>query len=146
MKRKAFNLSAIALICLFSGFLTSCNHNSNDDNPAPGGNPPASGAWHVTYFFDKQDETGNYNGFTFEFGNSGSITATKGGQTWSGSWSTGFDDSHNKFLIDFTGNPPSALLDLEEDWLIIEQTDDFMHFEHTSGGNGDTDVLKMTRN
>ena len=38
-----------------------------------------------------------------------------------------------------------ALGELEEDWRIIELQDDFMHFEHTSGGNGDTDVLKFTK-
>lgn len=145
MKRFPFNLAVWALVVLISASFASCS-NSSDDNPSPGGgNPPAAGAWRVSYFFDKQDETGNYNGYTFEFGSNGSLTATRSGQSWSGSWSTGFDDSANKFLIDFNGNPPSALLELEEDWRIIQQTDTFMHFEHTSGGNGDTDVVKFVR-
>lgn len=144
MQRFKMYLPGAALLMLLAGLLAACNH-GNDDNPGPNGNPPAAGTWRISYFYDKQDETSNYAGYTFEFGSSGALTATQGGQTWSGSWSTGFDDSHNKFLIDFNGNPPSALLELEEDWHILEQTDDLMHFEHTSGGNGDTDVVKFVR-
>lgn len=146
MKRFPFNLAGWALVMLIAVSFASCSNSSSDDNPSPGGgNPPAAGTWRISYFFDKQDETGNYNGYTFEFGSNGSLTAARSGQSWSGSWSTGFDDSANKFLIDFNGNPPSALLELEEDWRIIQQTDTFMHFEHTSGGNGDTDVVKFVR-
>ncbi len=119
----------------------------DDDSPITpgGGDPPSAGQWKVSYFFDKQEETGNYNGYTFEFGPNGELTATQGTQVWTGTWSTGFDDSKDKFLMDFAGAHPSALEELEEDWLIIEQTDSFMHFEHTSGGNGDTDVAQFTK-
>lgn len=147
MKRFKMNCPAgakLGLVVLLAALFAQCTPN-NDDNPAPNGNPPAAGTWRITYFFDKQDETANYAGYTFEFGSNGSLSAAKNGQTWTGSWSTGFDDSHDKFLIDFNGNPPSALLELEEDWRILEQTDDFMHFEHTSGGNGDTDVVHFAR-
>ncbi|MBL7781272.1 MAG: hypothetical protein JNM22_08635 [Saprospiraceae bacterium] len=136
------------LIALFSILsATACDDNSNS-NSGPNGNSqtPGAGAWKVSYFFDKKVETGNYATYTFEFGANGSMSATNGSQTWNGTWGTGFDDSANKFLIDFNGAVPSALSDLEEDWRIIEMTDTFMHFEHTSGGNGDTDVLKFTRN
>ncbi len=91
------------------------------------------------------DETSNYTNYTFEFGASGSLSATNGSQTWSGTWATGFDDSANKFLIDFNGSIPSALEELEEDWRIIQMDANLMHFEHTSGGNGDTDVLKFSK-
>ncbi|MBL7827778.1 MAG: hypothetical protein JNJ57_14200 [Saprospiraceae bacterium] len=120
---------------------------SNDDNSGNSNNPvPASGAWKISYFFDKQDKTGNYTSYSFEFLSNGAMSATGGGQTYNGAWLTGFDDSKNKFLIDFSGAVPSALQELEEDWLIIQMTDDSMHFEHTSGGNGDTDILKFSKN
>ena len=99
----------------------------------------------MSYFFDKKDETSNYLSYSFDFGANGSLSATNGDQTWSGTWLTGYDDSANKFLIDFTGTVPSALSELEEDWRIISIEDNSMHFEHTSGGNGDTDVLKFTK-
>ncbi len=143
------SIKSIPAILLFAfSALASCQ--KSDDSSNPGNNPgnnvtPAAGQWKVTYFFDKKDETGNYAGYVFEFGANGSLSASNGSQTWTGTWSTGIDDSANKFLIDFTGVVPGALTDLEEDWRIIEITDNFMHFEHTSGGNGDTDVVKFAK-
>lgn len=145
MKSAKIAFAAFSLLLLAA--FVSCQ--KSDDNSSSGGNTnvtPATGQWKVTYFFDKKDETGNYTGYTFEFGANGGLTASNGSQTWTGTWQTGIDDSADKFLIDFTGVVPSALSDLEEDWRIISIEDNFMHFEHTSGGNGDTDVLKFTKN
>lgn len=125
-------------------FLFACTN--SDDNPSGGSDfTPSTGQWKVSCFFDKKDETSNYAGYAFDFDANGSLSATNGSQTWNGTWLTGFDDSANKFPIDFTGTVPSALSELEEDWRIISVQDNFMHFEHTSGGNGDTDVLKFTK-
>jgi len=138
----AFSVLSILTLAAF----TSCS--SSDDNSSNGGNnnvTPNPGQWKVTYFYDKKDETSNYSAYTFEFGSGGSLTATNGSQSWSGTWQTGIDDSADKFLIDFNGTLPSALTEMEEDWRIITIEDNFMHFEHTSGGNGDTDVLKFTK-
>ncbi len=141
MRNSKFIFAAFSLL-LFTAF-ASCT--KNDDNSGGNNVTPSVGTWKISYFFDKQDETGNYTNYTFEFGSDGSLSATNGSQTWNGTWQTGFDDSTDKFLIDFTGTVPSALSELEEDWRIIEIKDDFMHFEHTSGGNGDTDVLKFSK-
>jgi hypothetical protein len=134
----------LALLLLAVTTLAACDDNSSNSN---GGNnvTPAAGDWKVTYFFDKQDETSNYAGYTFTFGANGSLLATNGSQTWNGTWLTGYDDSTDKFLIDFGGTVPSALSELEEDWRILKIEDNSMHFEHTSGGNGDTDVLKFSK-
>jgi hypothetical protein len=138
-------LFAILPILLLS-FLTACDDNSNNGGGGNNGNnTPASGAWKVSQFFDKQDETNNYNGYTFEFGSTGSLIVANGSQNYNGTWSTGVDDSANKFVISFGSSVPSALSELEEDWRIIEMTDSLIHLEHTSGGNGDTDILKFTR-
>ena len=137
-------LSVLAFVALFS--LVSCTKNDDNSGSNNNGATPAAGIWKISYFFDKQDETSNYSSYTFEFGSNGSLSATNGSQSWSGTWSTGFDDSKDKFLIDFSGTVPSALAELEEDWLILSIDDNFMHFEHTSGGNGDTDILKFSKN
>ena len=121
---------------LLSILLASCTDPSNNS-----GSTPTSGEWKVVYFFDKQDETSHYNGYVFDFGSNGSLSATKNGQSWTGNWSTGFDDSKDKMLLSFTGAIPSELSDLQEDWLILKMNNNVMQFEHTSGGNGDTDVL-----
>ena len=131
-------LLAITLL-LTSSMFVSCDDNSN----SPGTSTPASGEWKVTYFFDKKVETSIFSGFVF--GSNGSLSATQNGQTWSGTWSTGFDDSKNKLLITFSGGAPSSLVELQEDWLIIKMDDNLIHLEHTSGGNGDTDVIHFER-
>lgn len=143
MKGVQFVLATVSIF-LLSTFVSCTN---SDDNSSGGGSnqTPNAGAWKVSYFYDKKDETGNYASYTFEFGTDGSLSASNGSQTWSGTWQTGIDDSADKFLIDFNGTLPSALSELEEDWRIITIEDNFMHFEHTSGGNGDTDVLKFTK-
>ena len=143
---KSAQIAFAVFSLLLSTAFVSCT--TNDDNSSGGNNnnvTPATGQWKVSYFFDKKDETSNYTGYAFEFGADGSLTASNGSQTWAGTWQTGIDDSADKFLIDFTGALPSALVELEEDWRIITIEDNFMHFEHTSGGNGDTDVVKFER-
>ncbi len=136
-------LAAFSFLLLAA--FASCSK-SNDDNSSGGNNvTPSAGTWKITYFFDKQDETSNYTGYIFEFNSDGSLSAANGSQTWTGTWLTGFNDSADKFLIDFTGTVPSALSELEEDWRIIKMEDNFMHFEHTSGGNGGIDVLKFSK-
>ena len=139
-------LFAILPLFLLS-FLTACHSSDDNSNSGPnGGNQtPASGTWKVSQYFDKQDETGNYSNYTFEFGTTGSLIVTNGSQSYTGTWSTGIDDSANKFLISFGSTVPSALAELEEDWRIIQMTDSLIHLEHTSGGNGDTDILKFTK-
>lgn len=139
------NLVRIALLrtVLLCLFFTACK---KSDDTLPGGSVvPAQGVWKVTYFYDKGDETADFSGYTFNFANNGTVTATQGSQTWTGTWSSGYDDSKNKFLIDFISGSPSPLSELEEDWLIVKMDDQLMHFEHTSGGNGDTDVLKFEK-
>ena len=138
--QKIQNFFALALLVAAS-LLTACDDKSNNPNTST----PTAGTWKVVYFFDKQDETSNYAGYVFDFGSNGSLTATQNGQTWSGTWSTGFDDSKDKLLITFSGSAPSALLDLQEDWLILKMNDTVMQFEHTSGGNGDTDVVHFEK-
>lgn len=130
------------VLVLAASFFTSCDDNSNSSN---NNNTPASGKWKITYFFDKKDETSNFSGYVFDFNSNGSLTATNGSQSWSGTWSTGIDDSKDKFLISFSVAVPSSLSDLQEDWVIIQMDDALMHLEHTSGGNGDTDIVKFEK-
>lgn len=139
------NSGSFLLSICFLLSLGAC-HKSNDDNNGQGGaNTPASGQWRIQYFFDKQDKTSNYSTYTFEFGANGSLTANGNGQSYSGIWVSGYDDSANKFLIQWTSAVPSALQELAEDWRIIQMDAQNMHFEHVSGGNGDTDILKFVK-
>ena len=89
----------LALLLLSFAFLTACgDHPPNN----PSNNiTPSAGKWKVAYFFDKQDETSNYSSYTFEFQANGTLIASNGNQTFSGTWTTGIDNSSDMFLIDF---------------------------------------------
>ena len=135
----------LALLLFSVVSLTACQKSDDNSNANSNTSTPAAGTWKVSYFFDKQDKTSNYSNYTFEFGANGSLTASNGSQSWSGSWATGVDDSGNKFVINLGGTLPSTLEDLVEDWHIVKMDGSTMHFEHTSGGNGDTRVLKFIK-
>jgi len=137
-----YKLLAFSLFATLLSVFVACDPNSSSN---PSLNTPGAGNWKITYFFDKQDETSNYTGYTFEFGSNNSFKATRNGQTWSGSWSNNCDDSANKLCIFWSGSVPSALEELAEDWRIIEMSNDLIHLEHTSGGNGDTDVVHFKK-
>lgn len=141
---KIFGILFFAVTLLAS----SCTKDDNSNNNSGNNNAnvvPASGQWKISYFFDKQEETSNYTGYTFDFAANGTLTTQGNGQTYTGTWQTNVDDSKDKFVINYTGTVPSALQELEEDWLILVIDNNLMHFEHTSGGNGDTDVVKFVK-
>lgn len=140
--KQYFSVFSAAIFAL-AIFFTACDKSSNSNSGVA--QQPAGGLWKVTYFFDRSDETSDFNGFTFEFKDGGALVATKGSETWTGTWSDNCDDSSNKFCIGFSGSIPSALEEITEDWRVIEITDSFMHFEHVSGGDGHTDVIHFKK-
>ena len=77
-----------------------------------------SGNWRVSLFKDSgNDETGDFNGYSFTFNSDGTISATKGATTKTGSWWT----SSNKFNIDLgpKDNTNKPLGELTDDWKIL---------------------------
>ena len=122
--------TTVKLILLALAITTISCSKSNDDNsnPAnPGGKvEQVSGDWTVTYYFDSgKDETSNYSGYSFVFSNDGTLTASSGSGTFTGTWwigskSSDDDNSSNRLNIMITGN--KAMDDLVDDWLIVSLT------------------------
>ena len=151
MKRFSFLPALVASLTLLLSF-TACNP---DDNSATPDNPIVeqvqSGDWIITSFIDSgKDETNHFTGYTFTFGANGALTATKGSQAYTGTWSITNDDSNDDnpsgdvdFNIFF--NLTNDFEDLNEDWHIISQSDDKIELIHVSGGNGGTDYLTFER-
>ena len=109
-----------------------------------------SGNWEVTYFFDTdQEETENFNGYTFSFETNNQLTATNGSNTYIGSWSVtdsnSSDDSQEDvdFNINFT-SPPN-FEELSDDWDIISHSSTKIELIDISGGNGGTDYLTFEK-
>lgn len=141
-------------------FATSCS--SNDDSNSSTTNPSTtdvintftSGTWRVTSYIDSgQDETTDYSGYAFTFGNNNVLTSTNGTNTYTGIWSVTNDDSNDDspsndidFNILFSSPSPQNFIELSDDWDIAERTDTKVRLIDVSGGNGGTDSLTFEKN
>lgn len=114
MTKKIF----LALLCI--AFI-SCSR-SNDETPSAG-DVVTEGNWRVTLFTDSgNNETSDFNGYSFSFNSNGSLVASSSSHNKSGTWN--IDNSSNKFNInlgpkDDTNKPFGELTD---DWKIISIT------------------------
>jgi hypothetical protein len=114
IKSKAFNLfTALVLVSLFTT-LQSSSCSKNDDVPAIG--PAISGAWTVSVYWDKKDETSKFSGYSFVFNSGGQLVASKGAVNVNGTWS----ESSTKLSIDFGSDP--VLSNINKNWLKVEKT------------------------
>lgn len=77
-----------------------------------------SGVWEVSYFFDKtEDETGDFDGYSFEFRTDQTFAAqVPGGATVLGSWSRTTDDGKPRLVIRISGT--ERLEELDDDWVL----------------------------
>lgn len=102
-----------------------------------------SGTWHISYYFDDQDQTSQFSGYTFTFLANGTVTGVNGSTTINGTWSTYMDSGTRKLVLNFSGN---TLQNLNEDWKMIEFTTTNIRLKDVSGGNGGTNYLYFTKN
>jgi hypothetical protein len=122
-----------------------------DDNNSGGGsgNPTfisviTSGNWYISYYYeDDEDETINFNGYSFTFNTNGTVLAIKNAVTTNGTWSTLEDNGINKLDLNFDEDDLDGI---EEDWKIIEFTNTQIRLKDVSGGIGETDYLTFTKN
>lgn len=92
------------------------------------------GEWIVTYFFeDGEDQTEDFEDFTFTFLSNGTFTASNGSAQYQGEWETEFDDDEIELELDFDD---SGLLDeLDDDWILIDFSADRIRLKDSSDGN-----------
>ena len=145
--------------------LFSCN---NDDNSNNSDNETSadqtieivqSGTWRITSFIDSgNDETSDFNGYTFSFNTDGSLVAVNGNTTINGTWSvtdnssnSSSDDDGNSiddddFNIFFNVPADNDFEDLIDDWDFVSVSETTIALTDVSGGNGGTDFLTFERN
>jgi len=119
-------------------------------------NTVESGTWRVSNFNDSgQDETSDFVGYDFTFNSNGSLVASNGTNTMSGTWSitddsNSNDDSNDDDDIDFNIFFPvpdsSDFEDLNDDWEIVSTSSTKIELIDISGGNGGTDLLTFEKN
>ena len=164
MKTKVVNSICILLISLVS--LSSCSTSDDgDDNNNQNNNAAEiqqiedaaeSGTWRVASMVDSgQDETSDFNGYEFTFNPNGTISATNGVNTYTGSWSV-TDDSNSSddsssdddidFNIQFQVSDDHDFDDLNDDWDVVSHSSTTISLIDISGGNGGTDTLVFQKN
>lgn len=133
------------------------SNNSNTQEIAVANSIATSGSWTVTsYIDDGQNETSDYNGYTFSFQENGTITATNGSTELEGTWSIE-DDSNSSsddvsddssdidFNIFFAVSEDNVFDDLSDDWDIVSVSDTSINLRDVSGGDGSIDLLTFTK-
>lgn len=163
---KKGNLIILCMLVLVT-ILTACS-SDDDSNPINNTDNTAdisqtttivtTGNWVISSFIDSgQDETNNFNGYTFTFNTDGSLVATKAGTTVNGSWSITDDDddnsdddsdgdSSNDIDFNIVFNAPDDFTELSDDWDIISKSETKIELIDISGGNGGTDILTFEKN
>jgi hypothetical protein len=134
-------------------FTTGCDES---DDPAPYNTQAIednmnSGTWRISSFIDSgQDETNDFNSYNFMFGTDGTLTASNGSTTYTGTWSVtdsnSGDDSPEDFDFNIYFNLTNDFEDLNDDWDIENYTTTSIELIDVSGGNGGTDLLTFTKN
>ena len=94
------------------------------------------GKWKITLFNDRgTDKTANFTGYEFTFAASGTATAAKTGvASTTGTWSTIFDSSQDKFILNL--GTSSLFEKLAEDWDVTQKTSANIKLQQGSGGGG----------
>jgi hypothetical protein len=157
--KKGFYFSLLMMLS-FSLMSTTCS--SDDDDGSPNDNSQhiveiestaQSGTWRITNFNDSgQDETSDFNGYDFSFNNDGSLVATNGSNTMTGTWSvtddssSSSDDDDIDFNIFFSVPDSNDFEDLNDDWDVVSTSATRIELIDISGGNGGTDRLTFEKN
>lgn len=147
MKHSFIILAATSLLSF-----TSCKKEDNPKSNTVAGvtSLATDGTWRITYFFDDNDETTNYNGYTFTFGSGNVLTASNGSTTHTGTWSVSDSNSKDDDLKELDFNisfaAPENFEELSDDWDIIEKSETKIKLADVSGGNGETDYLTFEKN
>ncbi|TBM98382.1 hypothetical protein EYD45_16525, partial [Hyunsoonleella flava] len=92
--KKRFYFSLLVILC-FTLTFSACSNNDDDgdvnDNSeqiAQVENTVESGTWRITNFIDSgENETSDFTGYNFSFNSDGSLVATNGTDTLTGTWS-----------------------------------------------------------
>jgi hypothetical protein len=160
--KKVFNLGFLLMLS-FSLMSSMCSTddddgstNNNSQQIAEIESTAQSGAWRITNFNDSgQNETSDFNGYEFTFNTDGSLVATNGSNTITGTWSVTDDSNSNDdsssnddidFNIFFPVPESSDFEDLNDDWDIVSTSSTKIELIDVSGGNGGTDTLTFEKN
>ena len=142
---------AAALILACAGLFTLTSCGKDDEKLATQiENNITKGTWRISNFDDSNDDkTDVFEDFDFTFGTNGSLTATNGTLTYTGTWEIVDGDENDDILDDLDFNISFPLTnefqDLNDDWDIFAQSVDNLELVE-AGGLTDSDLLSFRKN
>ncbi|MFM7176976.1 MAG: hypothetical protein ACKO0X_06105 [Bacteroidota bacterium] len=150
MRKTPFRTSLIFVFVLMIGVF-SCKKDDTSTLEGQIRSNIESGKWRISKFIDSgDDETSNFSGYNFDFGTSGSVTATNGVNSYTGTWSitdsNSDDDNLSDLDFNLNFNLTNNFQDLNDDWDFISQSETKIELIDVSGGNGGTDYLTFVKN
>jgi hypothetical protein len=121
-------------------FKNNCSSDSSNDNLV---NTLSDGLWIVaSYTEDNDDQTSNYSGYELDFNTDGTVSASNGSNTNSGTWTV--FNSGNEMMLDFGTDMPFQEFN-DDDWDVISSSETEVILQDVSGGNGGTDTLTLQK-
>lgn len=96
-----------------------------------------NGEWIISYFFDEEDETADFEGFVLTFLESGKVKAQKGDEIIEGVWESDGSDGGFELKLDFEDDP---LDELGDDWDVLEYDENRIVL-----GDSDSDRLELKK-
>jgi hypothetical protein len=110
------------------GAIGQCGTNSGSNNDFV--TVLTSGTWRVSYYFDDEDETDDFNGYVITFSSNNTIQVVKNSTSYTGNWSFYEDDGVDVFDIQF--NDP-LLNELSDDWELLEFSSTLIQLKDDNG-------------
>lgn len=124
--------------------IENCEEVITDPNPLDLETVLTTDRWYVSYYFDDEDQTDDFGGYEFTFNSNGTAVASNGSNTVPGTWSiTNSSSGQLKLNLDFGDSDPFD--ELEEDWKVIDFSNELIRLFDISGGDGSTDFLHFSR-
>lgn len=141
---------AMLIMLSFAVMFSACSTEDDDDNNNLNNseivNVAQSGTWRISSFIDSgEDETNDFNGYSFTFGDNNVLTATNNSNSQIGTWSVTGSSSPD-FNIFFPVPESNPFEDLNDDWDIVNISNSTISLIDVSGGNGGTDTLVFQKN
>ena len=147
---KMLKLIPFLTIVFLINVASMCSSDDNNSNSSitttQVQNAATSGTWRVTlYNEDGSVQTSDYSGYNFSFNSDGSLAATNGGSTQTGTWSTVTDSGSTKMNLMF-GASDGPFESISEDWRVLSVSTTKIALKHLSGGDGSIDLLTFEKN
>ena len=94
------------------------------------------GTWVVNSFIDsqKRDRTAKYGTYSFVFSANASLKIIGSGTTLLGNWTTQKEGTKDRLVLTFaTVSVPEEILDLNDNWYVMEKTDSSIKMQKING-------------